>query len=67
MLVGFFLVALSSSRSKRETTRKGERRQKVDKFRAVGDQKGVRSLGDPRKPSAAEVEEHEKTHLPYRN
>ena len=39
----------------------------VEKKAANGDQRDVRKIGDPRKPSQQEVEEHELTHIPYRN
>ena len=34
---------------------------------AGGDEREVKRLGDPRRPTEAEVEDHERTHLPYRN
>ena len=40
----------------------------VEKKREVSkDERGLMRLGDPRLPSEAEVEDHYKTHLPYRN
>ena len=33
----------------------------------VDDNRCVRGIGDPRKPSQKDVDEHELTHLPYRN
>ena len=34
---------------------------------AVADSRSVRGIGDPRNPSQKEVDDHELTHLPYRN
>ena len=39
----------------------------VERFGAIRDERRVKELVDPRKPTAKEVEEHERTHLPYRN
>ena len=39
----------------------------VQRFRAVKDERWVKELVDPRRPTEREVEEHERTHLPYRN
>ena len=38
-----------------------------EKIEAGGDERQVKKLGDPRMPTAAEVEDHNRTHLPYRN
>ena len=38
-----------------------------ERISAGGDERQVRKMGDPRKPTAAEVEDHNRTHLPYRN
>ena len=42
----------------------GSEAQRVNKH---GDSREIRKLIDPRKPSQEEVDEHELTHLPYRN
>ena len=39
----------------------------VERKSAAEDRRVVRKLIDPRKPSQAEVAEHELTHIPYRN
>ena len=39
----------------------------VERFAAVKDERVVMDLVDPRRPTAKEVEEHERFHLPYRN
>ena len=36
-------------------------------FKNSGDSREMRRLVDPRRPSQEEVDEHELTHLPYRN
>ena len=41
--------------------------EEVERFGAIRDERKVKELVDPRKPTAREVEEHERTHLPYRN
>ena len=41
--------------------------EEIEKKSAVEDRREVKRLSDPRKPSQAEVEEHELTHIPYRN
>ena len=41
--------------------------EEVEKKAAVVDGRCVRKLADPRRPSQAEVDEHELTHIPYRN
>ena len=38
-----------------------------DRIEAGEDERRVKRLGDPRRPTEAEVEDHERTHLPYRN
>ena len=37
------------------------------RFGANGDSRKLRGLGDPRKPTQKEVDDHRLTHLPYRN
>ena len=37
-----------------------------DKIEAEKERK-VQRLGDPRRPTSAEIEDHNRTHLPYRN
>ena len=39
----------------------------VQRKGSVEDKRAVKKMGDPRKPSEAEVAEHELTHIPYRN
>ena len=39
----------------------------VQRYSAVKDDRVLKSFVDPRRPSAREVEEHARTHLPYRN
>ena len=41
--------------------------EEVIRLGAKEDCRKLRGLGDPRKPTMAEVEEHRLTHLPYRN
>ena len=43
------------------------RAEEVERIRAVKDERRVKELVDPRRPTRKEVEEHERTHLPYRN
>ena len=38
-----------------------------EKIEAGSDERQVKKLADPRMPTEAEVEEHSRTHLPYRN
>ena len=45
----------------------GHRGEEAERVKAVRDERRVKDLVDPRKPSEKEVEEHERTHLPYRN
>ena len=37
------------------------------RIEAERDERKVVRLGDPRRPSEGEVQDHERTHLPYRN
>ena len=39
----------------------------VKKYSAVKDERLLKELVDPRRPTAKEMEDHERTHLPYRN
>ncbi len=39
----------------------------ADRLEKEGDKRRIRRLIDPRKPTQEEVDEHELTHLPYRN
>ena len=39
----------------------------VERLRAAKDERVVKEMGDPRRPTQKEVEDHERTHLPYRN
>ena len=41
--------------------------EKMEKKEVMKDERVVKSLVDPRKPSDREVEEHNRTHSPYRN
>ena len=41
--------------------------EEVGRERADGEEREVKKLGDPRKPTQEEVVLHERTHLPYRN
>ena len=41
--------------------------EEVERVAAADDGRQVRRLVDPRKPTQAEVEQHELTHVPYRN
>ena len=43
------------------------RGEEVERIRAVKDERRVKELVDPRRPTEKEVEEHERNHLPYRN
>ena len=38
-----------------------------EKIKAEKEAEGVKEILDPRKPTAKEVESHNRTHLPYRN
>ena len=42
-------------------------KEEVGRKAVVEDKRELRKLGDARKPSTEEVEEHELTHIPYRN
>ena len=39
----------------------------VERVAGTRDDRRVRGIGDPRKPTAKEVEAHNLSHLPYRN
>ena len=39
----------------------------VRRYRAVKDERALKNFVDPRRPTQTEIEEHERTHLPYRN
>ena len=39
----------------------------ADRLEKEGDKREIRRLIDPRKPTTEEVDEHELTHVPYRN
>ena len=39
----------------------------VERFKATKDERKLKEVTDPRRPSPKEVEEHRRTHLPYRN
>ena len=39
----------------------------AERFKATKDERAVKNLIDPRRPSEKEVEDHWRTHLPYRN
>ena len=39
----------------------------VERLKAAKDERVVKEMGDPRRPTQKEVEDHERTHLPYRN
>jgi hypothetical protein len=41
--------------------------EEVERSGTNGDCRKLRGLGDPRKPTQKEVEDHRLTHLPYRN
>ena len=41
--------------------------EEMERKEAVSDTRVTRKLNDPRKPTQAEVDEHELTHIPYRN
>ena len=41
--------------------------EKAERLGRRYDERPLRGLADPRKPSQKEVDEHELTHLPYRN
>ena len=41
--------------------------EEVKRFKAVKDERRIKELVDPRRPSEKEVKEHEVHHLPYRN
>ena len=45
----------------------GEGGEEAERIKATRDERVVKELLDPRKPTEKEVEEHERTHLPYRN
>ena len=41
--------------------------EEAEKLEAKEDSRKLRNLADPRKPTQAEVDEHNLSHLPYRN
>ena len=41
--------------------------EEVQKLRAVKDERVLKDSADPRRPTQREVEDHQRTHLPYRN
>ena len=49
------------------TGRPEDAAEQVQRYSAVKDDRVLKSFVDPRRPSAKDVEEHARTHLPYRN
>ena len=39
----------------------------VERLKAAKDERVVKEMGDPRRPTQKDVDDHERTHLPYRN